>query len=342
MTPNVTPSSLTRGNLEKALAQIHKQYGSSSLWRLGDRAAEVIETIPSGCLGLDLVTGVGGYPRGRIVEIFGPESSGKTTLALHAIASCQAQGGIAAFIDAEHALDPKYAGKVGVRLDDLLVAQPDNGEQALDICEQLLASGAVDLIVVDSVAALVPRNELEGDVGDQHVGLQARMMSQAMRKLTGQAHKARTCVIFINQLRQKIGITFGNGEVTTGGNALKFYASMRLDVRRIGQVKKGDEKLGSRTRVRAVKNKLAPPFREVEFDIMWGTGICSAGDLIDLGLERGVIQRNGSWLAFNGENLGQGRESAKSRLLEQPALADSVRAMVESAGPLAVMGDIDA
>ncbi len=337
-----TLSTSTLANLERALAQIHKQHGNSAIWRMSDRNVEAIDTIPSGCLGLDLVTGVGGYPRGRIVEVFGPESSGKTTLALHAIAECQARGGIAAFIDAEHALDPVYAGRLGVRLDDLLVAQPDTGEQALDICEQLVASGAVDLVVVDSVAALVPKAELEGDVGDHHVGTQARLMSQALRKLTGQANKNHTCVLFINQLRQKIGVSFGPSETTTGGNALKFYASLRLDVRRIGAVKRGEEKLGNRTRVRAVKNKLAPPFREVEFDITWGSGICAAGDLIDLGLDRGVLQKNGAWLAFGGENLGNGREACKERLLGNPELMGRVRALVQAAGLPAPQHELDA
>ena len=329
-------------NLDKALSQIHKQYGAGSVWRLGDRAAEQVEVIPTGSLGLDLVTGVGGYPRGRIVEIYGPESSGKTTLALHAIANCQAAGGICAFIDAEHALDPTYAEKLGVKLDQLLVSQPDHGEQGLDIVEQLVMSGEVDLVVVDSVAALVPKAELEGEVGDQFVGLQARMMSQAMRKLTGPANRNGTCVMFINQLRQKIGVTFGNGEVTTGGNALKFYASLRLDVRRIGQVKKGEEQLGNRTRVRAVKNKLAPPFRQIEFDIMWGTGICMAGDLIDLALERGVLRKNGSWLAWGEENLGQGREQVRERLRTDPALADALGRLVRSAGSLPVVMEAEA
>ncbi|MCK6503333.1 recombinase RecA [Myxococcota bacterium] len=336
MTPHSSP------NLDKALAQIHKQYGASSVWRLGDRATEQVEVIPTGSLGLDLVTGVGGYPRGRIVEIYGPESSGKTTLALHAIANCQAAGGTCAFIDAEHALDPTYAEKLGVKLDQLLVSQPDHGEQGLDIVEQLVMSGEVDLVVVDSVAALVPKAELEGEVGDQFVGLQARMMSQAMRKLTGPANRHGTCVMFINQLRQKIGVTFGNGEVTTGGNALKFYASLRLDVRRIGQVKKNDEQLGNRTRVRAVKNKLAPPFRQIEFDIMWGTGICTAGDLIDLALERGVLRKNGSWLAWGDENLGQGREAVRERLRTDPVLADALGRLVRSAGSLPVVMEAEA
>jgi len=335
------PSPLSPG-LEKALAQIHKHHGASSLWRLGDRPAEVVEAIPSGCLGLDLVTGCGGYPRGRIVEVFGPESSGKTTLALHAIAGCQAAGGTAAFIDAEHALDPAYAERLGVRLPDLLVAQPDHGEQALDICEQLVACGEVDLLVIDSVAALVPRAELEGEVGDQHMGLQARMMSQALRKLTGPAKKHGVCIIFINQLRQKIGVSFGSGEVTTGGNALKFYASLRLDVRRIGQVKRGEERLGNRTRVRAVKNKLAPPFKQVEFDIMWGTGICAAGDLIDLALEQGALKKNGSWLAMGDDNLGQGREAVRNRLREDPVLAATLRQLVEAGGAHVSVGDEDA
>jgi len=320
--------------LEQALKHIHKQYGPSAVWRLGDRSSLSIPTIPTGSVGLDRVTGVGGYPLGRIVEIYGPESSGKTTLALHAIAQCQAQGGTAAFIDAEHALDPAYSEQLGVELNDLLVAQPDCGEQGLDIAEQLVNSGEVSLIVVDSVAALVPRAELDGEVGDHHVGLQARMMSQAMRKLTGPATRRGTCIIFINQLRQKIGVTFGNGEVTTGGNALKFYASLRLDVRRIGQVKQGDVRLGNRTRVRAVKNKLAPPFKQTEFDIMWGRGICPAGELIDRAMKLGVIQQKGSWIAGKGGSLGQGREAVRQRLLSEPDLAKSLRSAVAEADPL--------
>ncbi|RME24759.1 MAG: recombinase RecA [Deltaproteobacteria bacterium] len=318
-------------DLDKALDRIHKQYGPSAIWRLGDQARQQVPAISSGCPGLDHATGCGGYPRGRIIEIYGPESSGKTTLALHAIASCQAAGGIAAFIDAEHALDPTYARNLGVALDDLLVSQPDHGEQALDICEHLVESGAVDLIIVDSVAALVPRAELEGDVGDQHVGLQARMMSQAMRKLTGPAKRHEVCVIFINQLRQKIGVTFGSGEVTTGGNALKFYASLRLDVRRIGQVKQGDVRIGSRTRVRAVKNKLAPPFRQAEFDIMWGTGICEAGNLLDLALDSGIVSRSGSWYSLGDRTLGQGREATRQLLLGDAELMARLRALVEGA-----------
>ena len=322
-------SATDTNGLEQALQHIRKQYGPSALWRLGEQGALEVATIPTGCLGLDEVTGCGGYPRGRIVEVYGPESSGKTTLSLHAIASCQAQGGVAAFIDAEHALDPVYAEKLGVQLPKLLVAQPDYGEQALDITEQLVESGEVDLVVIDSVAALVPKAELDGEVGDHHVGLQARMMSQAMRKLTGKAKRHDVCILFINQLRQKIGVTFGSGEVTTGGNALKFYASLRLDVRRIGQIKKGDQRLGSRTRVRAVKNKLAPPFRQVEFDIMWGTGICAAGDLIDQAVDQGVLQKNGSWIAWNGDNLGQGREAVRLRLREEPELSQALRQVLE-------------
>ncbi len=326
--------SIDTSDLEKALARIQKQHGPEAIWRLGDRPSAVVDVIPTGCLGLDHVTGCGGYPRGRIVEIFGPESSGKTTLTLHAIASCQARGGTAAFIDAEHALDPTYAERLGVDLPSLLVSQPDSGEQALDIVEQLVESGAVDLVVVDSVAALVPRAELAGDVGDHHVGSQARMMSQAMRKLTGPAKRNGVCVFFINQLRQKIGVTFGNGEVTTGGNALKFYASLRLDVRRIGTLKAGDDKIGNRTRVRAVKNKLAPPFRQVEFDILWGTGVCEAGNVIDMALDQGILTRSGSWYSLGDDKLGNGREATRQRLRDDPDLMKQLRTLVEGATSL--------
>ncbi len=300
------------------IAKLEKQFGTGTIMRLGDEARTKVDAIPTGALSLDLATGVGGYPRGRVSEIFGPESSGKTTLTLHAIASCQRLGGIAAFVDAEHALDPTYARNLGVDLDSLLVSQPDNGEQALSVVEHLVSSGVVDLIVVDSVAALVPRAELEGDMGDMIVGLQARLMSQAMRKLTGVAHKNRAAVIFINQLRQKIGVTFGSGETTTGGNALKFYASLRLDVRRIGAVKEGTESVGSRTRVRVVKNKLAPPFRQVEFDIRYGQGICAATDLLDLAEHHSVIQRSGSWYSLDEERIGNGRERAREYLEAHP------------------------
>ncbi|MCB9779975.1 MAG: recombinase RecA [Alphaproteobacteria bacterium] len=320
-----------KGALQNALAAIHKAYGESGAWRLGDRPSQPVHSIPTGSLGLDLATGCGGYPRGRVVEIFGPESSGKTTLTLHAIASCQALGGTAAFIDAEHALDPTYAEKLGVQLDKLVVAQPDCGEQALDIAEHLVTAGAVDLLVIDSVAALVPRAELAGEVGDHHVGAQARMMSQALRKLTGPAQKNGVCIVFINQLRQKIGVTFGNGEVTTGGNALKFYASMRLDVRRIGGLKVAQERIGNRTRVRVVKNKLAPPFQQVEFDILWGTGICEAGDLIDQAVDLGVLQKSGSWLSLEDEKLGNGREQVRATLREDGALRERLRALVTAA-----------
>jgi len=314
--------------LGRAVQQLEKQYGLGVLMRLGDQASQKVEVIPTGSPALDIAVGVSGYPRGRVVEIFGPESSGKTTLTLHAIASCQARGGIAAFIDAEHALDPTYAGKLGVKLDELLVSQPDYGEQALEIVETLVSSGAVDLVVVDSVAALVPRAELQGDMGEMPVGLQARLMSQALRKLTGVAHKNRACVIFINQLRQKIGVTFGPSETTTGGNALKFYASLRLDVRKIGVLKKGDDEIGTRAKVRVVKNKLAPPFRQVELELMFNKGISAVGDILDLAESRGVLTKSGAWISFGEERLGQGREKAREMLEANPALAERLLSLV--------------
>jgi recombination protein RecA len=315
--PDITTDNRT-DVLAATIAKLEKQFGVGTIMRLGDEAIQKIDAIPTGALSLDLATGIGGYPRGRVSEIFGPESSGKTTLTLHAIASCQRLGGIAAFVDAEHALDPTYARALGVDLDALLVSQPDNGEQALSVVEHLVGSGVVDLVVVDSVAALVPRAELEGEMGDMIVGLQARLMSQALRKLTGVAHRNRAAVIFINQLRQKIGVTFGSGETTTGGNALKFYASIRLDVRRIGAVKEGTESVGNRTRVRVVKNKLAPPFRQVEFDIRYGQGICAATDLLDLAEHHAVIQRSGSWYSLDEERIGNGRERAREYLEQHP------------------------
>ncbi|HEU4535063.1 MAG TPA: recombinase RecA [Polyangiaceae bacterium] len=314
-------------SLKTVMASIDKAFGRGAIMALGDEeAAAAVEVIPSGSVALDLALGVGGYPRGRIVEIYGPESSGKTTLALHAIAEVQRAGGTAAFVDAEHAFDRAYARGVGVNTEALLVSQPDTGEQALEIVDMLTRSGAVDVIVVDSVAALVPKAEIEGDMGDAHMGLQARLMSQALRKLTAVAHKTNTTLIFINQLRQKIGVVFGNPETTTGGNALKFYASVRVDVRRSGQIKSGEELVGSRTRVKVVKNKLAPPFREAEFEIRWGSGIDGATDLLDAAVERGLVDKSGSHLSFGGEHLGQGRERARETLLARPELVAQLRA----------------
>ncbi len=306
--------------IREAVAGIEKAYGHGAIMRLGERAVEPVPVIPSGCLAIDEALGVGGFPRGRIVEIFGPESSGKTTLTLHAIAQAQAAGGVAAFIDAEHAFDLRYAKGVGIDLSKLLVSQPDCGEQALEIAEALTRSGAVDLIVIDSVAALVPKAEIEGDMGDAHMGLQARLMSQALRKLTAIASKTQTTLIFINQLRQKIGVVFGNPETTTGGNALKFYCSVRLDVRRIGKVTLGEALVGNRTRVKVVKNKVAPPFTEAEFDIRWGTGIDQGADLVETALAAGVLERSGSHFTFAGKSLGQGRDKARDNLLVDPAL----------------------
>ncbi len=314
-----------------ALATIEKQFGKGSIMRLnadGHLPSGEVKVVPTGCLALDIATGVGGLPRGRIIEIYGPESSGKTTLALHAVAEAQKLGGVCAFIDAEHALDVGYARKIGVRTDELLVSQPDYGEQALEICDMLVRSGAVDVIVVDSVAALTPKAELEGDMGDSHVGLQARLMSQALRKLTGSINRSRTIVIFINQLRMKIGVMFGSPETTTGGNALKFYASMRLDIRRIGAIKTADAVVGNRTRVKVVKNKLAPPFREVEFDITYGEGVSREGMLIDLGVAANVVDKAGAWLSYKGERIGQGRENAKVFLKENAEIAKAIEAQV--------------
>lgn len=315
-----------------ALMSIEKQFGKGSIMKLGEgrKLAMDLGVISTGILGLDLATGVGGVPRGRITEIYGPESSGKTTIALYAIAQAQREGGVCAFIDAEHALDVVYAKKLGVNTDDLLISQPDTGEQALEIAEILVRSGGVDVIVVDSVAALVPRAELEGDMGDSHMGLQARLMSQALRKLTGCISKSKTSVIFINQLRMKLGVMFGNPETTTGGNALKFYASLRMDIRRISAIKNGDDILGSRTRVKVVKNKMAPPFREVEFDILFGEGISREGDIIDLGCQYGVIEKSGSWFAYEGEKLGQGRDNTRQFLKEHPEFVDKIRKQVEA------------
>jgi recombination protein RecA len=314
-----------------ALSSIEKQFGKGAIMRLdadGRIPGQATQVIPTGSLPLDIALGIGGLPRGRIIEIYGPESSGKTTLALHAIAEAQRRGGVCAFIDAEHALDVGYARKIGVRTDDLLVSQPDYGEQALEICDMLVHSGAIDVIVVDSVAALTPKAELEGDMGDSHVGLQARLMSQALRKLTGSVNRSRTIVIFINQLRMKIGVMFGSPETTTGGNALKFYASIRMDIRRIGAIKQGEQVVGNRTRVKVVKNKMAPPFREVEFDITYGQGVSREGSLIDMGVEANVIEKSGAWLSYQGERIGQGRENAKTFLIEHPEVAARIEAEV--------------
>ncbi|MCP3952903.1 MAG: recombinase RecA [Desulfobacterales bacterium] len=297
--------------VETAITQIERQFGKGAIMKLGSQAIADVPSIPTGSLALDRALGIGGLPQGRVIEIYGPESSGKTTLALHAVANTQKRGGIAAFIDAEHALDTSYARKLGVDCDELLVSQPDTGEQALEIADMLVRSGAIDLVVIDSVAALVPRAEIEGEMGDSHMGLQARLMSQALRKLTGTINKTKTSVLFINQIRMKIGVVFGNPETTTGGNALKFYASVRLDIRRIGAIKEGPEVVGNRTRVRVVKNKLAPPFQEAEFDIMYGEGISRTGDLLDLGVEAGVIDKSGSWYSYDGERIGQGRNNVK-------------------------------
>ncbi len=311
--------------LAAAIAQIEKDHGKGAIMRLGSRDILVpVSVIPSGCLSIDAALGVGGFPRGRVIEIYGPESGGKTTMTLHVIAEAQKLGGQAAFIDAEHALDPVYARKLGVDVDNLLVSQPDNGEQALEIAETLIRSGAVDIVVVDSVAALVPKAELEGDMGDPQMGLQARLMSQALRKLTGIVSKSRTCLIFINQIREKIGVMFGNPETTTGGRALKFYASMRVDIRRIQAIKEGDVVVGSRTRAKIVKNKVAAPFREAEFDIVYGEGISREGDLIDLGVDKGIIEKSGTWLSYGGERMGQGRENARIFLKENKDIRDKL------------------
>jgi recombination protein RecA len=315
--------------LDLALAQIEKQFGKGSIMRLGEGTAGMtVEVIPTGCLPLDLALGVGGLPRGRVVEIYGQESSGKTTVALHAIAEAQKAGGIAAFIDAEHALDPNYAQRLGVNLKDLLISQPDTGEQALEIAEALVRSGAVDIVVVDSVAALVPRAEIEGEMGDAHVGLQARLMSQALRKLTGAIAKSRSVAVFINQLREKVGVMFGNPETTPGGRALKFYASMRLEVRRVDSIKQGNEVVGSRTRVKVVKNKVAPPFKQAEFDILYGEGISREGSLIDLAVDMGLVQKSGAWYAYGDLRLGQGRDNARDYLKHNPELSREIESRI--------------
>jgi recombination protein RecA len=317
--------------VESAMGQIERQFGKGAIMKLGARPVENIPVISTGSIELDRALGIGGLPRGRVIEIFGPESSGKTTLALHAVANAQKQGGIAAFIDAEHALDTSYARKMGVNCDELLVSQPDTGEQALEIADMLVRSGAIDVMVIDSVAALVPRAEIEGEMGDSHMGLQARLMSQALRKLTGTIGKTMTSVIFINQIRMKIGVMFGNPETTTGGNALKFYSSVRLDIRRIGAIKDGQEVMGNRTRVKVVKNKMAPPFKEAEFDIMYGEGISRSGDLLDVGVNAGIIDKSGSWYSYNGERIGQGRENVKKFFQDNPDLFEAVDVKVREA-----------
>jgi recombination protein RecA len=328
--------------LDAAMAQIERAFGKGSIMRMGSRPSEAIDVIPSGSLGLDMALGIGGLPRGRIVEIYGPESSGKTTLALHAIAEAQKRGGTCAFIDAEHALDPGYARKLGVDVDNLLISQPDAGEQGLEIADTLVRSGAIDVLVIDSVAALVPRAELEGEMGDTHVGLHARLMSQALRKITGSVSRSNTLLIFLNQIRLKIGVMFGNPETTTGGNALKFYASIRMEIRRIGQIKERDEAVGNQTRVKVVKNKMAPPFRQVEFDIMYGEGISKTGELIDLGVKANVVEKSGAWFSFDSQRIGQGRENAKTFLREHPDVATLIESRIRDQSGIvaeALMGE---
>jgi len=322
--------------LESAIMQIEKQFGKGSIMRLGDGDKIVqVEAISTGSLELDIALGIGGVPRGRVVEIYGPESSGKTTLTLHMVAEAQKLGGVAAFIDAEHAMDPGYAAKLGVKTDELLVSQPDTGEEALEIVEALVRSGAVDIIVIDSVAALVPKAEIDGDMGDSHMGLQARLMSQALRKLTGVISKSKTCVVFINQIRMKIGVMFGSPETTTGGNALKFYSSVRLDIRRVETLKSGEEAVGNRVRVKVVKNKVAPPFRQAEFDIMYDSGISRVGDILDLGVRFEIVKKSGTWFSYGDERIGQGRENAKKYFTDNPALAQEVEAKIRAAAGLA-------
>lgn len=317
--------------LDAAMAQIEKQFGKGTVMKMGEKQREAIPSISTGSLTLDVALGIGGLPKGRVVEIYGPESSGKTTLSLQAIAECQKAGGVAAFIDAEHALDPIYAEKLGVNLDDLIVSQPDTGEQALEVADMLVRSGAVDILVIDSVAALTPKAEIEGEMGDSHMGLQARLMSQALRKITGNINRSNCTVIFINQIRMKIGVMFGSPETTTGGNALKFYASVRLDIRRIGQIKDGEEILGSQTRVKVVKNKVAPPFRKAEFDIMYGEGISKSGEIIDMGSELGIIKKSGSWYSYQDTKLAQGREAAKEIMRSNPELAEQIESEIYAA-----------
>ena len=317
--------------LQAAMSKIEKDFGKGSIMRMGDELIEDVEVIPTGSIGLDVALGVGGYPRGRIIEIYGPESSGKTTLAIHAIAEAQKAGGIAAFIDAEHAFDRFYAQKLGVDVDNLWISQPDNGEQALEIADQLIRSSAIDILVVDSVAALTPKKEIEGDMGESNVGLQARLMSQALRKLTSTISKTNTCCIFINQLREKIGVMFGNPETTTGGNALKFYSSVRLDIRRVTSIKDGDNVIGNQVRVKVVKNKVAPPFRKVEFDILFGEGISKVGEILDLGVEYNIIQKSGSWFSYDGTKLAQGRDATKTMLKDNPELVEEITARIQQA-----------
>ena len=317
--------------LQAAMSKIEKDFGKGSIMRMGDEQIEQVEVIPTGSVALDTALGVGGYPRGRIIEIYGPESSGKTTLAIHAIAEAQKQGGIAAFIDAEHAFDRFYAEKLGVDVDNLWVSQPDNGEQALEIADQLIRSSAIDILVIDSVAALTPKKEIEGDMGDSAVGLQARLMSQALRKLTSTIAKTNTCCIFINQLREKIGMMFGNPETTTGGNALKFYSSVRLDIRRVTSIKDGDQVIGNQVRVKIVKNKVAPPFRKAEFEITFGEGISKIGEIVDLGVQYGIIQKSGSWFSYNGTKLAQGRDATKAMINDNPELAEELEGLIKNA-----------
>ncbi|GAA4872086.1 recombinase RecA [Paenibacillus vulneris] len=330
-----------RAALENALRQIEKQFGKGSIMKLGESTHMQVETIPSGSLALDIALGIGGFPRGRIIEVYGPESSGKTTVALHAIAEVQKAGGQAAFIDAEHALDPLYASKLGINIDDLLLSQPDTGEQALEIAEALVRSGAVDIIVIDSVAALVPKAEIEGEMGDSHVGLQARLMSQALRKLSGAINKSKVIAIFINQLREKVGVMFGNPETTPGGRALKFYSTIRLDVRRVETIKQGNDMVGNRTRIKVVKNKVAPPFKQADIDIMYGEGISKEGSIIDIGSEMDIIQKSGAWYSFNNDRLGQGRENAKQFLKENPQIADIIEKKIRENSNLIIANGSD-
>ena len=334
-----TPDKDKEKAVETAISQIERQFGKGSIMKLGGKVIVDIPTIPTGSLALDKALGIGGIPRGRVTEIYGPESSGKTTLALHVVAGAQKQGGIAAFIDAEHALDTAYAKKLGVNCDELLVSQPDTGEQALEIADMLVRSGAIDVLVIDSVAALVPRAEIEGEMGDSHMGLQARLMSQALRKLTGTISKTMTSVIFINQIRMKIGVMFGNPETTTGGNALKFYASVRIDIRRAAAIKEGQDTVGNRTKAKVVKNKMAPPFKEAEFDIMYGEGISATGELLDIGVDAGVIEKSGSWYAYEGERIGQGRENAKKFFKENPEMFNLLMIKVKDAIGLTGMAE---
>ena len=317
--------------LQVTIDKLEKTYGKGTIMKLGDNVIEPVETISTGSVGLDHALGIGGLPKGRVVEIFGPESSGKTTLTIHAIAEAQRKGGIAAFVDAEHAFDRSYAQKLGVDIENLLISQPDNGEQALEIADNLIRSGAIDILVIDSVAALTPKSEIEGEMGDSKMGLQARLMSQALRKLTGSISRTKCCCVFINQLREKIGVMFGNPETTTGGNALKFYSSVRLDIRRIGQIKEGESMVGNRTRVKVVKNKMAPPFRMAEFDIMYGEGISKVGEIVDLGVEKGIIKKSGSWFSYNDSKLAQGRDAVKQVLLDNPELSEEIEKKVREA-----------